>query len=474
MRLPNVQSGRYGLFGAAKFLESRTGKNYETIVAMPIPYDPPRAAAAFASRDFRHYELGRLLVIMGAEAQAVAVAWQVYAITHRAIDLGYTGLALFLPGILFLVVSGHTADRYDRRNVILVCYTLQCLCTGTLFYLSWIGTQHVAGLFAVLFLIGTGRAFSGPASSALLPALVPKDDFVNAVTWGASVFQMANFVGPALGGLLFTLPLAHLLPDPIGAHLAGGAIVYGFTLITLIAFLLLVASLSVRPGRQEQGDMSVGTLLAGFRYMWHKKLLLGVTTLDLFAVLLGGAVALLPIFAENILHSGPAGLGILRAAPAFGALIVSILLAWRPIKRNAGARMMWCVTLFGVATVAFGLSRNMAFSLVALFIVGAADMVSVIVRSSMLQLATPEAMRGRVSAVNALFVGASNEFGSFESGVTAQWWGAVPAVVVGGVGAIAVTGLWALLFPSLRKANKLTEDELMGMQQEAASAEPKN
>ncbi len=441
---------------------------------MAISHDPHRAAAAFASRDFRHYQLARLLVIMGAEAQAVAVAWQIYAITHRAIDLGYTGLALFLPGILFLIISGHTADRYDRRNVILVCYTLQCLCTGTLFYLSWIGTQHIAPLFAVLFLIGTGRAFSGPASSALLPHLVPKDDFVNAVSWGASIFQMANFVGPALGGLLFTLPLQHWLPASVGTHFAGGAIVYAFTLITLIAFLLLVVSLSVRPGRQEQRTISTETLLAGFRYMWRKKLLLGVTTLDLFAVLLGGAVALLPIFAENILHSGPTGLGILRAAPAFGALTISILLTCRPMKHHAGTRMLFCVALFGAATIVFGLSRNMALSLAALFVVGAADMVSVIVRSSMLQLATPQAMRGRVSAVNALFIGASNEFGSFESGVTAQWWGAVPAVVVGGVGAMVVTGVWSAMFPSLRKVNRLSEDELMGDDREAATAGPEN
>ncbi|MDR5726307.1 MAG: MFS transporter [Terriglobia bacterium] len=441
---------------------------------MPISHDPPRAAAAFASRDFRHYQLARLLVIIGAEAQAVAVAWQIYAITHRAIDLGYAGLALFLPGVLFLLISGHTADRYDRRNVILICYSLQCLCTGTLFYLSWIGTQHAAALFAVLFLIGTGRAFSGPASSALLPHLVPKDDFVNAVSWGASIFQLANFVGPALGGLLFTLPLARWLPEPLGTHMAGGAIVYAFTFSTLIVFLLLLASLSVRPGRQEQRAISVDTLLAGFRYMWHKKLLLGVTTLDLFAVLLGGAVALLPIFAENILHSGPSGLGILRAAPALGALSVSVLMTWRPMNRHAGVRMLFSVVLFGAATIVFGLSRNMALSLAALFVVGASDMVSVIVRASMLQLATPQAMRGRVSAVNALFIGASNEFGSFESGVTAQWWGAVPAVVVGGIGAIAVTGIWTLLFPSLRKVNRLSENELMGMEQEAATAEPQN
>lgn len=441
---------------------------------MPNPQDPPRAAAAFDSRDFRRYQLARLLVIIGAEAQAVAVAWQIYAITHRAIDLGYAGLALFLPGILFLLVSGHTADRYDRRHVILICYSLQCLCTGTLFYLSWTGTQHAAALFAVLFLIGTGRSFSGPASSALLPHLVPKDNFVNAVSWGASIFQLANFIGPALGGLLFTLPLASWLPEPLGTHMAGGAIVYAFTFATLVAFLLLLASLSVRPGRQEQRTISVDTLLAGFRYMWHKKLLLGVTTLDLFAVLLGGAVALLPIFAENILHSGPSGLGILRAAPALGALSISILMTWRPMSRHAGVRMLISVVLFGAATIVFGLSRNMALSLAALFVVGASDMVSIIVRASMLQLATPQAMRGRVSAVNALFIGASNEFGSFESGVTAQWWGAVPAVVIGGIGAIAVTGIWTLLFPSLRKVNRLSENELMGMEREAATAEPQN
>jgi MFS family permease len=441
---------------------------------MATSHDPNRAAAAFESRDFRRYQLARLLVIMGSEAQAVAVAWQIYAITHRAIDLGYTGLFLFLPGILFLIVSGHTADRYDRRNVILACYALQCLCTGILFYLSWIGTQRVAPLFVVLFLIGSGRAFSGPASSALLPHLVPKTDFVNAVSWGASVFQLANFIGPAIGGLLFTLPLAHWLPAPIGARLSGGAIVYGFTLVTLLGFLLLVASLSVRPGRQEQRGMSAETLLAGFRYMWRRKLLLGVTTLDLFAVLLGGAVALLPIFAEDILHSGPRGLGILRAAPAFGALSISILMTIRPIKHQAGKRMLFCVALFGAATIVFGLSRNMALSLAAMFVIGAADMVSVIVRSSMLQLATPESMRGRVSAVNALFVGASNEFGSFESGVTAQWWGAVPSVVIGGIGAVVITGAWTAIFPSLRQVDRLSTDELMGMEEPTAIAKPQN
>jgi MFS family permease len=439
---------------------------------MSISPDPPRAAAAFQSRDFRRYQLARLLVIIGAEAQAVAVAWQIYAITHSALDLGYTGLALFLPGIVFLLISGHTADRFDRRHIILTCYALQFLFTSALLYLSWTGNQHVSLYFAVLFLIGTGRAFSGPASSALLPHLVPKDTFVNAVSWGASIFQLANFVGPAIGGALYTLPVQRWIPAAWSQHLAGGGIVYGFMLLMLAGFLLLVGSLSVRPGRQEQRSMSAETLLAGFKYMWRRKLLLGVTTLDLFAVLLGGSVALLPIFARDILHSGPGGLGLLRAAPAFGALAVSLLLTWRPMQHSAGKRMLWCVATFGAATVVFGLSRSMVLSLAALFVVGAADMVSVIVRSSMIQLATPPAMRGRVSAVNALFIGASNEFGGFESGVTAHWWGAVNSVIVGGVGAIAVTGIWSAMFPSLRAVSRLSEEELRMPELEGSITDP--
>ena len=439
---------------------------------MSVSSEVQRAAAAFNSRDFRRYQLARLLVILGAEAQAVAVAWQVYQITHRAIDLGYTGLILFLPGIVFMVVAGHTADRYDRRRVILVCYSLQCLCTTILLVLAWRGTQNVMALYAVLFFIGSGRAFSGPASSALLPHLVEKQHFVNAVSWGATIFQMANILGPAVGGVLFTLPLRRWLPATVGAHLYGAGIVYLFTLTMLGSFLTLIVSLSVRPGRQEQLSMSVNTLLAGFRYVWHKKLLLGVTTLDLFAVLLGGAVALMPIFAEDILHVGPSGLGMLRAAPAIGALTVSILLTWKPMRRRAGSRMLFCVGLYGAATVVFGLSRNLILSLAALLVVGAADMVSVVVRASLIQLATPQQMRGRVSAVNYLFIGASNEFGDFESGVTAQWWGAVRAVVVGGIGSMVVTGLWSSMFHSLRQVDQLSEDTLLPAKQEGGVAEP--
>jgi MFS family permease len=420
-------------------------------------------AAAFRSRDFRLYQSARLVVVAGAEAQAVAVAWQVYQITHRAIDLGYTGLALFLPGLLFLLPSGHIADRFDRRQVVLVCYSLQALCTGALLYFAWQGMAHTLPIYAVLFVIGSGRAFSGPASSALIPQLVPKEDFVNAVTWGATIFQIATVTGPAIGGLLFTLPLH--------GKLDGAGVVYIFTLATLLWYVALISMLRVRPGRMEHKAISMDVILAGVRYVWSTQVLLGSISLDLFAVLLGGAVALLPIFAQGILHAGPRGLGLLRAAPGIGALAVSLWLTAFPLRRRAGVRMLVCYGIFGAATVVFGLSQHLLLSLAALLVLGAADMVSVVIRSSVLQLATPPEMRGRVSAVNSLFIGASNEFGEFESGVTAQWWGAVRAVVVGGVGALAVTGLWSVLFPRLRSINQLTQEALMRIEMQESVAD---
>jgi MFS family permease len=423
---------------------------------------PTTGTAAFAYRDFRRYQLARVMVIMGAEAQAVAVAWQVYEITHRAIDLGYTGLVLFLPGLLFLLPAGHVADRYDRRQVILVCYTVQILCTLTLLTFALHGLRRVEPIFVVLFLIGSGRAFSGPASSALLPHLVSTEHFVNAITWGAAVFQIANIAGPAVGGLLYTLPRM--------GRLYGAPIVFLFTLLTGIGFLALISSLHVRPGRMEHRAISVDVILAGFRYVWKSRLLLGSISLDLFVVLLGGATALLPIFAHDLLRTGPQGLGALRAAPALGALAVSIWMTFRPMLRRAGALMFIGVAIYGVATIVFGLSRSLPLSLAALMVVGAADMISVVIRSSMLQLATPASMRGRVSAVNSLFVGASNELGEFESGVTAQWWGAVRAVVAGGLGGLAVTGIWSVLFPGLRGIDRLTEESLLQVQEEPSSA----
>jgi MFS family permease len=412
---------------------------------------------AFASRDFRRYQLARMAAILGAEAQAVAVAWQVYSITHRAIDLGYTGLALFLPGLLFLLPGGHAADRFDRVRVVMVCYTLQLLCSATLVWLACTRTHNILAIYAVLFCMGTARAFSGPAATALVPHLVPEQHFVNAVTWGSTIFQAANITGPAIGGLLFTFPLARFAP---GSGLEGAGIVYVFTMITLVWYLALVSRLDVRLGRMEHRDVSLKVLLAGFEYVGRAPILLGSFSLDLAVVLLGGATALMPIFAEEILHQGPRGLGMLRAAPAVGAVAMSLLLTRFPLHRSAGRKLFIAVSIFGVATIVFGLSRSLWLSLASLAILGAADMISVIIRGSVLQLATPPAMRGRVSAVNALFIGASNELGEFESGVTAQWWGAVRATVIGGVGALAVAGLWAGLFPSLRKADELTAESL--------------
>ena len=423
----------------------------------PLPRPSRKGMEAFAFRDFRRYQLARVAVILGAEAQAVAVAWQVYSITHRAIDLGYTGLALFLPGLFFLLPSGHVADRFDRRHVILCCYTLQVFCTATLILLAVSGTRQVLFIYAVLFLIGTGRAFSAPASSALLPHLVPEQHFVNAVTWGGAIFQIANVTGPALGGLLFTLSLTYSLRS---LGLEGAGIVYIFTFVTLLWFLVLILSLHVRPGRMEHRAASLKVVFAGFQYVRKSQLLLGSMSLDLFVVLLGGAVALMPIFANDVLHTGPRGLGALRAAPAIGALTMSLLMARFPITRKAGARMFVCVAIFGVCIVIFGISTNLWLSLAVLALSGAADCISVIIRGSLLQLATPPEMRGRVSAVNSLFIGASNELGEFESGLTAQWWGAVRATIFGGLASLGVAGIWAVLFPGLREADELSAEAL--------------
>ncbi len=432
--------------------------------------DEPAGAkgAAFRSRDFRLYQSARLLVILGAEAQSVAVAWQVYQITHSALSLGYTGLALFLPGLLFVLPAGHVADRYDKRYVILACYALQAVCTAVLLWISIHKIGSIVPIYAVLFLIGMGRCFSGPAASAMLPSLVPKGDFVNAVTWGATVFQVANATGPMVGGFLFTASIAAL------GKWQGAPVVYCFTLAMMCGFLALVGAIRVRAVAGPKKAFNMNTVLAGLRYVVQTRLLLGSISLDLFAVLLGGAVALMPIFAHDVLHAGPTGLGVLRAMPSLGALAVSLFLVFKPIQRRAGKTMMVCVGIFGAATVLFGLSRSIWVSMVALLLVGASDMVSVVIRSSILQLATPPEMRGRVSAVNWLFIGASNEFGEFESGLTASWWGAVRAVVIGGIGSLVVTGTAAIVFPALRNADQLTAESLQAAEVHVAEAEPQD
>lgn len=449
---------------------SFTANGREPLTGDPTVEPAAKPPSAFESRDFRLYQAARLLVILGAEAQSVAVAWQVYQLTHSALSLGNTGLALFLPGLFFMLPAGHVADRYDKRYVILCCYGLQAICTAALLWISMHNISSILPIYAVLFLIGTGRCFSGPAASAMLPSLVPKESFVNAVTWGATIYQTANATGPMVGGILFTASLA-----VFGGRLAawhGAPIVYIFTLAMLMAFMLLVGMIRVRPVSGPPKAFSWTTVLAGLTYVARTRLLLGSISLDLFAVLLGGAVALMPIFAETVLHTGPKGLGLLRAMPSLGALAVSVTLILKPIKRKAGKLMLTCVGIFGVATVVFGLSHSLWVSMIALLLVGASDMVSVVIRSSVLQLATPPEMRGRVSAVNWLFIGASNEFGEFESGLTAHWWGAVPAVVIGGIASVVVTGSAALLFPALRRADQLTAESLQEAELELAQAEP--
>ena len=432
----------------------------------PAETKRPEPAGAFQSRDFRLYQAARLLVILGAEAQSLAVAWQVYQLTHSALNLGYTGLALFLPGLIFMLPAGHVADRYDKRAVILFCYGLQLVCTAVLLWISLHSVGSILPIYGVLFLIGMGRCFSGPAASAMVPMLVPKEDFVNAITWGATIYQTANAVGPMAGGLLFTATLVSL------GRWRGAPIVYVFTMTMLVSFMVLVGAIRLRTVPAEKKAFNARTVLAGLRYVAETKLLLGSIALDLFAVLFGGAVALMPIYAHDVLHAGPQGLGLLRAMPSMGALVVSLTMAFRPIKRRAGKLMLICVTIFGASTVLFGVSRNFWISMVALLLVGASDMVSVVIRSSVLQLATPPEMRGRVSAVNWLFIGASNEFGEFESGLTASWWGAVPAVVFGGVASLVVTGICAVAFPALRRADKLTAESLREAEHELAIAEP--
>jgi MFS family permease len=430
----------------------------------------PNATIAWQSREFRFYSAARLMGIMGAEAQSVGVAWQVYQITHSALALGYTGLALFLPGIFFVLPAGHVADRYDRRTVILTCYSVQAIATSALLWLALHHSQNIWLIYAILFFIGAGRCFSGPAASALVPSLVPKEHFVNAVTWGSSIFQIANATGPMIGGLLFTIPLAHLFGGRL-ARFNGAPLVYCFTLFGLLSFLSFFRVIKRRAPADKKG-FTVDTMLAGLRYVIGTRLLLGSISLDLFAVLLGGAASLMPIFAVDILHSGANGLGLLRAMPSMGALVVSLTLLAHPIKHRAGKIMLFCVGLFGAATIVFGLSRNIVLSCAALVIIGATDMISVVVRSSILQLATPPEMRGRVSSINWLFIGVSNEVGEYESGLTAHWWGAVRAVVIGGIASMVVTGSWSVFFPALRHADTLTAESLIALERQFSTMEP--
>ncbi len=403
--------------------------------------------AAFQFPGFRLFQIARFCIVFCTEMQSVAVGWQVYEITNRPLDLGLTGLVQFLPGAVLFLVAGHAADRFDRRKLLTLCYGGYALSSALLLMITLRfqllhRTETVMPIFGILLLVGIVRSFSMPASRALLPQLVPEAQFQSAVAWNSGVFQCATILGPALGGLSY-------------AFSRGPALVYGVALLAGTLSVLTTLRIKTRSRPSPREPFTAKAVLAGFRYIWTHKLVLGSISLDLFAVLLGGAVALLPVYAKEILRTGPWGLGLLRSAPGIGAGVMALLLAYQPIRRRAGATMLWCVAGFGVFTMVFGFSRSLTLSLISLFFVGAADMVSVVVRGVLIQIETPDEMRGRVNAVDMIFIGASNELGEFESGLAAQWLGAVPAVVLGGVGTILVTVLWAWVFPELRKADTL-------------------
>jgi len=403
--------------------------------------------AAFQFSGFRLYQISRFCIVFCTEMQSVAVGWQVYEITKRPLDLGLTGLVQFLPGIFLFLLAGHAADRFDRRKLLTLCFVGYSLSSALLLLVTLRfellhRAETVAPIFAILFLVGVVRSFSMPASRALLPQLVPEEHFQSAVAWNSGIFQCATILGPALGGLLY-------------AFARGPAPVYGVALSAGVLSVLITLRIQIQSRPRPREPFTLNTVFAGFRYIWTHKLVLGSISLDLFAVLLGGAVALLPVYAKEILRTGPWGLGLLRSAPGIGAGVMALLIAFQPIRRRAGATMLWCVAAFGAFTVVFGFSRSLPLSLISLFFVGAADMVSVVVRGVLIQIETPDEMRGRVNAVDMIFIGASNELGEFESGLAAQWLGAVPAVVLGGIGTILVTVLWAWRFPELRNADRL-------------------
>jgi len=380
----------------------------------------------------------RFVAIIALQMQSVAIGWDVYSRTHRALDLGYVGLAQFVPAALLSLVAGAAADRFDRRRILVVVHVALAALTVALFLLphAW----GIAPVYGVLVLLGVARAFSAPASQALLPDLVPKEQFARAVAQSSSVWQIGVVVGPALGGVAF------------GAF---GANVYAACGGLFLLAALAIASMNVHSVARARRAASWDELTGGIKYVWARKLILGSISLDLFAVLLGGAVALLPIFAKDVLVVGPWGMGLLRSAPAVGAAATALVLARWPLTRRAGPVMLACVAIFGAATIAFGMSKDLVTSLAALFVTGAADMVSVVVRLTLVQLETPADMRGRVSAVNSVFIGASNELGELESGLTAAWFGAERAVILGGVGTLVVVALWTLLFPGLRRVDRL-------------------
>lgn len=401
---------------------------------------PDRRYAAFRHRSFLSYWAARFLTTFPTMIVSVAVGWQIYDLTRDPFDLGIVGIVQFLPSLLLVLVTGVVADRFGRRLIMALATVVEAGCALVLLYFTLRGLVSPLPIFIVLAMFGLARAFYGPASSSLFANLVPPEDFGNAIAWNSSAWQTATIVGPVAGGLLYG----------VSAEAA-----YAVASVLMLVAGLLIFTIP-KPAQQSATDKpTMETLFAGFRYIWSEKIVLGAISLDLFAVLLSGASALLPVYARDILELGPWGLGLLRSAPGIGAICVAVWLAGHPLRDSAGKIMLGFVAGFGAFTVLFGVSTITWLSILALAGLGATDMFSVYIRETLIQLWTPDEVRGRVNAVNQVFVGASNEVGEFRAGTMAALIGTVPAVVIGGVGAIAVAGLWAVLFPQLRRVRHL-------------------
>ncbi|RYY77352.1 MAG: MFS transporter [Gammaproteobacteria bacterium] len=384
--------------------------------------------------NYKRFWFSQVLSFMANQIVMMALGWHLYTLTHSALSLGYLGLVLFLPQVFLVLIVGQVADRYNRRRIILITQLLEAIISLSLCGSVLFNIESPHWIFIAAFCIGSVRAFQGPALQALLPNLVGLELLPKAIALGSASRQFATIAGPALGGLLF---------------LGGTTFVYLCSALFFIVAFSQIFSIRFTQQTQQHSPATREFLFAGIKFIWERKVVLGAISLDLFSVLLGGATALLPIYAEKILHVGTLGLGFLRAGPAIGALILAIYLSRHPLQKNAGRTMFICVGIFGVTTLIFGLSEWFLLSLVALVVMGAADMVSVVIRSTLVQLQTPNDMRGRVGAVNSIFIGASNQLGEFESGITAEFFGVVPAVVMGGLGTLLIVGIWLRLFPEL-------------------------
>lgn len=397
------------------------------------------------NRSFLHLWIARIFSASAFQILSVVIGWQMYAVTDSAFQLGFVGLAQFLPMLLLTLPAGQTADRYDRRTIVYICQLMECAVVVFLVISSiegWITSVHLLIAAAIL---GACRTFEGPASAALVPDIVDREQLPQAAAWSASGMQTAMIVGPSLGGVLV---------------IWGISTAYITTLVALLISVVLIFFVKTVHFVKKLDAVGIDTFFSGLRFVFARKIILGTISLDLFAVLLGGATALLPIFADEILKTGPTGLGLLRAAPAVGAIVVSLILTRISIEKAIGKTLFASLVVFALATILFGISRSIWLSLFALFLTGAADVVSVVIRSTLVQVNTPQEMQGRVNAVNSLFIGTSNQLGEFESGTMAGLVGAVPATIIGGVGTLAVAVIWMYwLFPVLRNLKTYSTEE---------------